>query len=100
MSASRLWVSKAATWACEITVDGDPFEVPWKLELRRPGQPPYRAECRVFKDKTASGEPLIRVAWKEGHRHRSPEREILQQAFDARLEDALPADHDLVRLGS
>lgn len=89
-------MTAASTFACDVDVDGDPFEVPWRFTLRRPGRAPYTARCRVRLGETASGEPWLKVEWLGTIR---PEvRGSLELAMQARLLDVLPAGHDLVKL--
>ncbi len=82
--------------AVHITVDGDPFRTPWRLELRRPGMPHYQAECIVIMDKTASGEPHLRIHWK-GHstEHPADVMQLLQDAISKHIQEMLPDDYDL-----
>ncbi len=81
-------------YVCDITVAGDPFETPWRLALRRPNHPEYRAECILVMDEL-DGSPHVRVIWK-GKRHPEDVRALLEEAVSEYLRSALPDDHDLV----
>ena len=85
------------TFACNIAVDGDPFQVPWRFTLRRPGRAPYSAQCHVRMGKTPSGDPWIRADWL-GPKLPRGVRTCLETAMHARLLDVLPADYDLIKL--
>lgn len=81
----------------EVTIKvEEPFTDPWQLVLRRPGHPPYHAECLVVMCETPDGDPHIHVVWRGTP---PPEiRELLSGAVTEYLADALPPDHDLKRL--
>ena len=82
-----------------ITVEGDPFRVPWRFELLRPNMPAYHAECLVIMDQTASGDPHLRIHWKGEHHQHSPQvMRLLEKAIELRIKEVIPDNFDLLRM--